>query len=116
MHEDLMTMASRAARGRRPQFCEDPLTEQLYGIALGLATELAVTRQRLATLERALADRGVLDDDIEQRPARAAESAADSAALEELLARVFRPLLQQSAPPGAGTLAPALADDPAEVV
>ena len=91
---DLIAIASRPARGRRPQFCEDPLTEQLFGITLGLATELAVTRQRLATLERALGARGLLDDDIERHLADEAQSAADSAALEELMARVYRPLIQ----------------------
>lgn len=91
---DLIAIASRPARGRRPQFCDDPLTEQLFGITLGLATELAVTRQRLASLERALGQRGVIDDDVEQLRPDAAQAAADSAALEELMARVFRPLLQ----------------------
>lgn len=95
---DLIAIASRPARGRRPQFCEDPLTEQLFGIALGLATELAVSRQRLTTLERALIARGVLDEDIEHHQADAAQSAADSAALEELMARVFRPLIQDPRP------------------
>jgi hypothetical protein len=95
---DLIAIASRPARGRRPQFCEDPLTEQLFGISLALATELAVTRQRLATLERALVARGVLGDDIERHQADEAQSTADSAALEELMARVFRPLLQDPRP------------------
>lgn len=91
---DLIALASRPARGRRPQFCEDPLTEQLFGISLGLATELAVTRQRLASLERVLRERGLIDDDVEGRQPSAAESAMDSAALDDLLARVFRPLIQ----------------------
>ena len=95
---DLIAIASRPARGRRPQFCEDPMTEQLFGITLGLATELAVTRQRLATLERALGARGLLDDDIERHQVDAGQAAADSMALEELMARIFRPLIQDPRP------------------
>lgn len=95
---DLIAIASRPARGRRPQFCEDPLTEQLFGIALGLTTELAVTRQRLATLERVLGNRGLLGEDIEDHQADEAQSSADSAALEELMARVFRPVIQDPRP------------------
>lgn len=81
------------ARGRRPEFTDDPMLDRLYSVTLALVAELAVTRTRLDTLERVLAKRGALDaaaiDDFRPDPPEAEARARLQA---EYLERVFREL------------------------
>ena len=49
---DPIQLASTPARGRRPEFTDDPMVDRLYSVALVLSAELAVTRLRLDALER----------------------------------------------------------------
>lgn len=86
--------APSAARGRRPEFTDDPMLDRLYSVTLSLVTELAVTRTRLDTVERLLARRAVLSaEDIETfRAADPAEAEARSRLQAEYLERVFREL------------------------
>jgi hypothetical protein len=51
---------SRKAKGRRPVYFENPECDKLLAIAMALAGELAVVRERLDTVERLLAERGVV--------------------------------------------------------
>ena len=48
------------AKGRRPYFHDDPAVDKVLAIAMALAAELSVTRERLDTVERLLADKGIL--------------------------------------------------------
>ncbi|HYC05619.1 MAG TPA: hypothetical protein VED40_20165 [Azospirillaceae bacterium] len=48
------------AKGRRPYFFQDPAADRLMAITMALAGELSVTRERLDTLERVLAGKGIL--------------------------------------------------------
>ncbi len=101
---DPIVSAAQPARGRRPEFTGDPLTERLFGITLALTAELAVTRERLDTLERVLLRRAVVDGaEIERFEPTAAEAAARGQWHEEYLARVFRVLLQDEAALRAGS-------------
>ena len=50
--------APPAARGRRPEFTDDPMLDRLYSVTLALVAELAVTRARLDTVERLLDAQG----------------------------------------------------------
>jgi hypothetical protein len=52
--------ADPEGKGPRPEFFDDPDVERVLRVALALAQELAVTRMRLDTLERLIADEGVL--------------------------------------------------------
>jgi len=96
--DPVLEEALRRARGARPQFTSDPLIDRLFAICVGLATELAVTRQRLDTLERVLARSGHLDhhqiESYEPTPSEAAERGAQ---ISQLLAVAFRTLLETSA-------------------
>lgn len=92
---DPIQLAAEAARGRRPEFIDDPLVDRLYGIALSLTVELAATRERLDTVERALARRELLPRDEVENFRPAADEAAERGRMQqEYLARVFRVLLQ----------------------
>jgi len=53
-------MAGNKAKGERPYFLEDPAVERVLNITMAVATELAVTRERLDTLERILAEKGLV--------------------------------------------------------
>ncbi len=95
---DPIQSAAQPARGRRPEFTGDPMTERLFGITLALTAELAVTRERLDTLERVLMRRAVVDRaEIERFEPTAADAEARGQWHEEYLARVFRVLLQDEA-------------------
>lgn len=47
------------AKGERPQNFSDPAIEKVLGIALSLASELSVLRDRLETIERLIEHHGV---------------------------------------------------------
>ncbi len=59
-------MAGDKSKGERPYFFNSKETERVLNIALAIATEVAVVRERLDTIERLLAAKGILlIDDIE---------------------------------------------------
>jgi hypothetical protein len=114
---DTVKLAAQPASGQRPEFTGDPLTERLFGITLALTTELAVTRERLDTVERLLERHALLPGvEIESYRPDPAVVAARAQAHQDYLARIFRVLLQDSgaAAPAALSLAPAPAAGPAE--
>lgn len=49
-----------AALGERPRYYDDPAADQLMSMVMALGTELAVTRERLDTVERLLESRQLL--------------------------------------------------------
>jgi hypothetical protein len=83
-------MLPRKAKGRRPVY-SGPDTDKLYAMVMALAAETSVLRERIDTIERVLAAKGVISrGDIEAH-------VLDAAALEErelwrsrFLARLFR--------------------------
>jgi hypothetical protein len=80
------------------------MTERLFGIALALTAELAVTRERLDTLERVLLRRAVIDGaEIERFEPTDSEAEVRGRWHQEYLARVFRVLLQDEAALRAGS-------------
>lgn len=57
---DYITIASNKAKGKRPYFFEDPAVERVLNITMAVASELAVARERIDSLERLLEDKGIL--------------------------------------------------------
>jgi hypothetical protein len=53
-------MAGDKSKGGRPYFFNDPAVERVLNISMAIATEVAVVRERLDTLERLLEAKGVL--------------------------------------------------------
>jgi len=78
----------------RPQFSEqEPLAERLVYMLTGLATELAVLRERLDTMELLLARQGVLrPGDIDAFEPDAATEAKRRAWREEFIDRLLAEL------------------------
>lgn len=61
--EDVLRLANAAAAGRRPYFFDDRDVDRLLAIVWAMAGELAVTRERLDTVERLLEGRALLPRD-----------------------------------------------------
>ena len=94
---DPIAQANRRAKGKRPFFLDDPAVERVLSITMGVATELAVARERIDTLERLLVQRGVLQPgDIEQYVPDADAAAARDAWGREYIARILR-IVEQDA-------------------
>ena len=66
MSDDNDVKLRRKAKGKRPFYFSDPDVDRLLSMVMALAGELSVTRDRLDTLERVAAQKGLLSaDDIE---------------------------------------------------
>lgn len=105
---DPVAQANRRAKGRRPQFLQDPAVERVLSIAMAIAAELAVARERIDTLERLLAERGVLNAaDIEAFQPDAAAQAERHEAGRAYIARVLR-IVDQDVQALAGQADPSL--------
>jgi hypothetical protein len=98
----------RAAKGQRPNFFDDGSSDTLLAMNVALLTELMVTRERLDTLERLVAAKGLLTrEEIERyEPDPAAE--AEREQIRETISRhaFYLPLQQaeraaRQAPPQA---------------
>jgi hypothetical protein len=91
---DPLLLAGAKAKGKRPWFI-DPDSERLMNILLVTIQELAVTRERLDTVERLLERAGVMTrGEIEEFAPTKPEADVRGAWMQEYLARVFR-ILQQ---------------------
>jgi hypothetical protein len=63
---DWIALSGRRAKGKRPQFFDEPALDRLYSTVFALAAEVSALRERNDTLERLLETQGVLKrDDIE---------------------------------------------------
>ena len=50
----------RKAKGQRPTFFDNPDTDKLVSMLMGLAGEVSVMRDRMDTVERLLGEKGLL--------------------------------------------------------
>jgi len=93
---DIIALAGAKARGKRPYFFKDPDVERVLSITMALAGELAVTRQRLDTIERLLAERNILNEEqieaFKPSPQQAEERGRWN---QEFLARILRIIQQE---------------------
>ena len=53
-NSEVIKLANQKAKGKRPFFLDDPAVERVLSVTMAMATELAVTRERLDTVERLL--------------------------------------------------------------
>lgn len=91
-------LANAKAQGKRPEYFADSMAEHSFSITMALMAELAVARERIDTLERVLASKGLLDqEEIEQYVPDAAAGEARQVAQTAYSARVLRSLQQEVA-------------------
>lgn len=93
---DPIAAAGNKAKGRRPQFFELEESERLMGILMAVVEELAVTRERLDTVERLLEAQGNLDRSaIEAFHPNAKQARERGLKHQEYIARVLRIVQQE---------------------
>ncbi len=93
---DVNVLANAKAKGKRPFFLDNPEVEKVLSITMAVAGELAVTRDRLDTIERLLDAKGVLSTaEIDAYVPDAAAEAERGAARQEYIARILRILQQE---------------------
>lgn len=95
LDKQMLDLGSEPAAGPRPDFFDDPAMDRVWDVIVALTSELAVTRTRLDSLERVLAEHDCLPADALERW-RADDATAQAQARDQqvLLARVFRGLAQ----------------------
>ena len=94
---DVVRLAGAKARGKRPYFLADADAERVLSIAMAIAGELAVLRQRLDTIEELLETQGSLTRaEIEAFVPSPAHAEQRGRWQQEYLARILR-ILQQEA-------------------
>lgn len=87
--------ASDKPTGKRPYFL-NPESERILAITMAVAQELAVARQRIDTLERLLAAKGVLARSEVEAFAPSAEEYAERALwTQEFIDRILRIVQQE---------------------
>lgn len=96
-HSRLLELVNAASQGKRPYFFENADIDRLLSIVWAMAGELAVTRERLDTVERVLARHALLERaEVESFRPTTTEAAERSRAQIEYIARLLR-ILQQEA-------------------
>lgn len=95
-HDDLVRLANAAASGKRPHFFGDADIDRLLAIVWAMAGELAVTRERLDTVERLLAQRALLERDAIEQYRPDPQAANERGQMQiEYIARLLRVLQQE---------------------
>lgn len=93
---DALNEAGAKPAGKRPYFL-DSQVERVLAIAMAVAQELAVSRQRSDTLERLLKAKGLLADGEIDAFAPDASAAAERAMwTQEYIARILRIVQQEN--------------------
>jgi hypothetical protein len=93
---EALNEAGAKPAGKRPYFLE-PQVERVLAITMTIAQELAVARQRVDTLERLLADKGILSAAEIEAFAPGPQAAAERAMWnQEYIARILRIVTQEN--------------------
>ncbi len=103
---DWILRANAKAKGKRPAYFDDPAVDRLLSIAMALAGEVCVLRERLDTVERLLEANGVLPREAIETYAPDRDAGFERGAqTRALIARILRGVqqdleaLQQAEPP-----------------
>jgi len=81
----------RTAKGKKPQYFQDPAVDKLLAMVLTLTQELSVTRDRVDTLERLIEQHGLFDQaDLDKFELSDEAMAARSRSRSACIARVLK--------------------------
>ena len=81
----------RTAKGKRPQYFDDPALDQLHATLLAVTAELSVLHDRFDLIERVLETKGVVTRaDIESFPLDDQAHTERNEHREQLIRRLFR--------------------------
>lgn len=93
MNEDFdwVALSGRRAKGKRPEYFEDPALDRLYSTVFALAAEVSALRERQDTIERLLDAKGVVKrEDIESYTPDRAAGEERGLATRAYVARIMR--------------------------
>lgn len=92
---DWIALSGKRAKGKRPEYFDDPAVDRLLSIVMALVGEVSVQRQRGDTLERLLEAKGVLTRaEIEHYAPDADAGYERGVATKAYIARVMRGVQQ----------------------
>lgn len=95
-HLDWIARAGTRAKGRRPDYFDDPAIDRLFSLAMALTAEVSVLRERLDTVERLLEARGGINRaDIEAYVPGKQAGDERGEATRAFVARVMRGFAQE---------------------
>ncbi|MEE4209453.1 MAG: hypothetical protein V2I43_09325 [Parvularcula sp.] len=93
---DWVAASGRRAKGKRPEFFEDPALDRLYSTVFALAAEVSALRERQDTLERLLDAKGTLTrEDIENYMPDREAGEERGLATRAYIARIMRGFQQE---------------------
>jgi hypothetical protein len=93
----MATKVKRTVKGRRPKFNTDPAIDNVHGMVMALAAEVAVIHDRLDTVERISEAKGImLTEEIEKFEPDGETLAAREQWRQQLLKRMFYLLREQA--------------------
>lgn len=98
MSEDLdwVHASGKRAKGRRPEYFDDPALDRLYSVVLAMAAEVSALRERQDTVERLLEQKGVLRrQEIEEYAPDRAAGEERGLATRAYVARIMRGFQQE---------------------
>lgn len=93
---DWVAASGRRAKGKRPEYFEDPALDRLYSVVFALVAEVSVLRERQDTVERLLDKKGSLTRaDIEAFVPDREEGDERALATKAYVSRIMRGFQQQ---------------------
>ena len=93
---DIFELANKKAKGKRPNFLDDPAIERVLSITLAVAGEVAVMRERLDTIERLMESNQKVTRQAVDNFKPTMEQAQERAMWQqEYLSRIFRIVQQE---------------------
>ena len=93
---DWVELSGRRAKGKRPEYFDDPGLDRLYSVVFALAAEVSALRERQDTIERLLDDKGSLRrEDIESYAPDRAAGEERALATKAYVSRIMRGFQQE---------------------
>ncbi|QUL37001.1 hypothetical protein [Erythrobacter sp. JK5] len=93
---DWVALSGKRAKGKRPEYFDDPALDRLYSTVFALAAEVSALRERNDTIERLLDEKGVLKRaDIENYQPDREAGEERALATRAYLARIMRGFQQE---------------------
>lgn len=93
---DWVALSGQRAKGKRPEFFDDPAVDRLYSLVLALAAEVSAMKERQDTVERLLDAKGTISrEDIDAYEPDRAAAEERGLATRAYLARIMRGFQQQ---------------------
>jgi hypothetical protein len=94
---DWIARSGARAKGRRPDYFDDPASERMLSMLLALVGEVSVLRDRFDTIERLLDEQGTLRrEDIERHVPDRAAGEERGEATRAYIARIMRGFQQEA--------------------